>query len=107
MNFLKKKKKRFGINIVPGAKNAKKIPVKMSLPVFPAPYSRQGPLSIASYLVESSSCLYLNISRDVGQTLGFRWFLRICQWTASTARSSDHDMSVLVVFFLLFYYRIY
>jgi hypothetical protein len=29
----------------------------------------------------------------VDHTLGFRWFFKICQWTASTARSSDQDMT--------------
>jgi len=44
------------------------------------------------YLAISNSCLYFNISLDVDHTLGFRWFLIIFQWTASTARSLDQDM---------------
>lgn len=54
-----------------------------------------GDIEYCPYLATSSSCLYLNMSLDAAQTLGFRWFLRICQWAASTARSSDQDIIVL------------
>lgn len=46
---------------------------------------------VGGYLAASSSCLYFNMSLDVDHTLGFRCFLRIFQWTASTARSLGQD----------------
>lgn len=68
-----------------------------------------------THLEVSSSCLYFNNSRDVGHTLGLRWFLRIFQWTVSTARLSDQDMlsvyslhsyRVQHIYYYYYYYKL-